>query len=180
MINVLFSLISALMIFIILTETLSIDLYIGENYIIEIHFIVFAIVLKKSKSNKIKTAKRKSKKLKSLNFRYSLLFSLMRRSSLNIRKLNVTLAKNDPMSDALSYGIYSGLISSFLSFAENNSFFFEAHNITLSHSEHNIFKKEIEAELKLSFVDVIISCVEFLLTKARARIFYKRMRTRNE
>ena len=51
MANTVLSLFAALAIFIILTEKLTINLIFGEDYIIEFHFIVFALVIKNSASS---------------------------------------------------------------------------------------------------------------------------------
>lgn len=180
MLNAVFSLISALAIFLILTEVLTIKLHYGENYSIEFHFIVFALVLKNSPLKEKRQKNKKRNKQKNFHFFYSLVLILMRHSTVRINNFTVSLPKSKPMNDALNYGICSGLISSLLSFAENNSKFFEASNITLFHSEHNTLKKELDAELKLSLIDAFISYVKFLRLIARDRHFNKRMRTKNE
>ena len=174
MANTVLSLFAALAIFIILTEKLTINLIFGEDYIIEFHFIVFALVIKNSASSEKRRKKddneRKSRFLK----RYHLILSFMRRSDVRINTLSIYVPKSYPMSDALSYGAYSALISSFLTFAENNSRFFEVSNITLSYSEHNTVKKQLEAELKLSLIDAIISYTSFMFSKLRLKLLLQK------
>ena len=179
MANTVLSLFAALLIFLVLTEILTIKLYLGENYIIELHFIVFAVVLKKSESRKKVRSAKKSKRRQSFNFWYSLILLLMQNSRVKINSLHVSIPKNEPMQDAILYGIYSGITSSFLAFVENNSKFFEASNITFSHSEHNKVKKVLEAELEIFIIDAIISAVKVSLSVLFSRLSEKRMKKRN-
>ena len=172
MANTVLSLLAALIIFLILTENLTVYFYIDKSYIIEIHFIIFAVILKKSENGK-KRKKEKREKRSFFEPRYSLLMCFIRHSNVKIHTLDLYIPESDPMKNAINYGIYSGAISSFLAFLENSSRFFEASNITLSYSEHNTVKKQINAELQLSFIDVLIASTEFIYFKLRSRLLRK-------
>lgn len=162
---------AALMIFFVLTEIITLKLFIGESYIVELNFIVFAVVFKKSSSYKtVKKAKRGKKK----RLRYSFIISLVKRADVTVRYLRVSIPDGTPYKNALRFGMYNGLVYSFLAFLENNSSFFAASNITISFSEHNNFKKELEAEFKISLLDVLIASVLFVL-KSFGRLLYQRV-----
>lgn len=174
MANTVLSLFAALLIFIILTEKLTINLFFGEDYIIEFHFIVFALVLKNSASSDNRRQKGNIKNKNKFLKRYHLILSFMRRAYVTINTLDIYVPKSYPMTDALGYGAYSALISSFLTFAENNSSFLEVSNINLSYSEYNTVKKQLDAELKLSLVDVIISYTSFMFLRLRYKLLLQK------
>ena len=165
---------AALMIFFVLTEILTIRLFLGENYIVEINFIVFAVVFKKAKSYR-KSRRLKKKKERDKIFRSPLIISLLHRSEVKINLLRIFISDSTPSKNAIRYGIYTGLVFSFLAFLENNSKFFEASNITLSHSEHNNLKKQLEAEFKISLLDVLITVVSFYVKEVCYRLFARRI-----
>ena len=162
---------AALMIFFVLTEIITLKLFIGENYTIELNFIVFAIVFKKSKS--YKTVK-KTKRNKPKRLRYAFIISLVKRADVTVKSLHVSIPDSSAHKNALRFGMYNGLVYSFLAFLENNSSFFKASNITISFSEHNNLKKELEAEFKISLLDVLIASFLFVL-KSFGRLLYQRM-----
>ena len=162
---------AALMIFFVLTEIITLKLSIGESYTLELSFIVFAVVFKKSKS--YKTVKNK-KRNKQSSRRYRFILSLIRRSSIKIKSLRVLIPDDSPYKNALRFGIYNGLVYSFLAFLENNSSFFTANNITLSFSEHNNLKKQLEAEFKISLLDILITSFVFAF-KSLIRLPYQRV-----
>ncbi len=175
-----FSLLMALLIFIVLTESLTINLNVGENYTVTFSFIVFAITLKstrKSKGNfKQKTYNKKQKK----KFWYSQLMLVLSHSSVKINSLSITLPDGKPSLNSISYGISATVISSFFAFLECNSKFFEARNIRISYSEHNTLKKEFEAELKIYLLDLIALEIGFLISLLKLRFLNARMRESNE
>lgn len=170
------ALFAALMIFFVLTETLTIKLITGENYIVEINFIVFAVVLKKSKAYKEKRTLKKKNKTKDRIFRSALIVALLRKSSVEIKMLRVFLPDKSPSKNAMRFGLYNTLVFSFLAFLENNSKFFKASNITLSYSAHNNLKKQLDAEFKISLSEVLITTVTFLIKEAYYRLSTRRIR----
>ena len=162
---------AALMIFFVLTEIITIKLSIGESYTVELSFIVFAVVFKKSKSYKTVKSKRRNKRS---SRRYRFILSLIKHSEVKIKSLRILIPDDSPHKNALRFGIYNGLVYSFLAFLENNSSFFTADNITLSFSEHNNLKKLLEAEFKISLLDVFIASFIFA-SKSLIRLLYQRV-----
>lgn len=174
------SVLAALIIFFVLTESLTINLEYGENYTVKFNFMVFAIIFKSSKSHTFKKKKQKKRKKFKKRFFYRLLAILLPRSSVKIHCLILSIPESLPKADAISYGIYSAIISSFVAFLENTSKFFEASNITILYSEHNKIKKQLEAELKISLLDFLISLISFFFSEIYYRLFAKRMLKNNE
>ena len=172
MAGAIFSVLAALIIFFVLTESITINLEYGENCTVKINFIVFAIVFK---SNGSKSFRQKKKNKKRKRFLYSIASFLLPRSSIKIHYLTLIVPDSLPKFNAVSYGIYSGLLSSFVAFLDNRSKFFEASNITILYSEHNKIKKHLEAELNISLLDVIISFVCLLFSEIYYRLFAKRI-----
>ncbi|MBE6537350.1 MAG: hypothetical protein E7673_05285 [Ruminococcaceae bacterium] len=180
MIGAILSLFAALIIFLILTESLTINLKYGENYIIKIGFMVFAIVFTSNKSSKKQNNKSKKKQKKNARFWISLIKIILPKSSVKIRSFALSLPEKDPDKNAISYGIYSGLISSAITFFEANTKFFEVADISISYSEHNSIKKQIEAELNISLIDFLISLAYYPINSAYNRLLAMRKRKANE
>lgn len=174
------SLFAALTVFIVLTDSITIDLKIGENYIITVNFMVFAITFKRDKNERNGRFSKKSKRKKNNHFWYSLLMLIIPRSSIKINSLHVILPDGSPHINSISYGIAASLISSFIVFLEYNSKFFEATNIRISYSEHNTLKKELEAEFKISILDLLIIATVFFAKRFYYRLLKTRIRKVNE
>lgn len=172
MIGAILSIFAALMIFLILTENLTIIFKHGENYtVFEINFMVFAIVFKHSAFY----YRRKRKKTKT--FKNLLFFkTLLPRASVKIHSLIISVPESEPKKNAIRYGIYHSVTSSILAFIESYSKFFEASNITILYSEHNKFRKQFEAELKISLLDVLICAISYVSTSIYYRFYGRRMK----
>ena len=169
MIGAILSVFAALMIFLILTENLTINFKHGENYtVFEINFMVFAIVFENSDFY----PRRKRKKFNAFNNLLFLKF-LLPRSVVKIHSLIISVPERDPQKNAVLYGVYHSLTSSILAFIESYSKFFEASNITILYSEHNNFKKQFEAELKISLLDVLICAISYFSTNVYYRFTAK-------
>ena len=136
--------------------------------------MVFAVVFKKNKFKGVRFKKRKPR-AKGKYLKYSIISLLLPRSSVKINSLVISLPKTKPYHDSVLFGVYNGVISSFLSFLENTSNFFEASNIRVEYSEHNIFKKQVDAELKISLLDALISYLKIFALRIYYRLFYKRI-----
>ena len=175
-----FSLFMALLIFIVLTESLTINLKVGENYTVTFNFIVFAITLKSGCDTKRESKQKSDAKKRKRKFWYSQLILILSGASVRIDSLFITLPDGKPSLNSISYGISATVVSSFLAFLEYNSKFFEARNIRISHSEHNTLKKELEAELKIYLLDLIAIEIGFLISLLRSRYSNVRMRKSNE
>ena len=163
---------SAIMIFLVLTETVTVKLFSGENYIIEIHFIIFAIVFKK-KNYYIKGFRRSKKRRISPKL-YPFILTLMKRTDVRINFMRVYIPDRDPDKNAPHFGLYNAIISSFFAFLDNNSKFFTASNITVLYSEHNNLKKQIEAEFKISITDVFIAFFLYIFKECH-RLIWRRV-----
>lgn len=159
MLGAIFSVLAALIIFLVLTESISINIEYGERCKVKIGFTFFAILLE-ANDGKAFQRKRKSKVFR--RFLYPLILYALPRTDIKIHHLDLIIPDSYPKVNAVSYGIYSGLISSFIAFLDNRSRFFEASNITILYSEHNKIKKRLAAEINISFLDVIISLVCFI------------------
>lgn len=170
------SLFAALIVFLILTETITLNFKIGENYIIEINFMVFAIVFEKGKSKHRSKRKSKSKRNTDFRFWYFLVSLLLPYSNVKINSLALYFPKSNPTTDAILYAVYNGVVSSFLSVLENNSNFLNVSNITVSSSEHNTLKKHLDAELKFSLLDVIIAFVKHYILLIYDKLHQRRIR----
>ena len=165
---------AALMNFFVLTEIITVKLHFGENHTVELGFIIFAIVFKKTKSYRRIRAARSSRLTKLRATRYAFILTLLKRCDVEVRSLRIFIPDSTPSKNALRFGLYNGLVYSFLAFLENNSSFFTASNITLSYSEHNKLKKQLEAEFKISLLDVFISAILFTL-QACGRLLYQKV-----
>lgn len=152
---------ASLLIFIILTETLTI--YISQRDHItayEIHFIVFAIVLRKEKQTK-KHYKKRFSDNKNKIFK-SFLPKLIKSSEITVNNIEIYLPSSNPFADALRHGIYSSFLSSLIAFGESNTHFFKTRNIKLINSEHNKITTFIDIKFKITLLDALICFVLYL------------------
>ena len=168
---------ASLFIFLILTEIITINFYYGEVIIIDINFMIFAVKFTKRRKQKEDNKNEKKHGRAGKDIFLLFLSSIIRKSDIILHRLDLSLPNKDPAANAIKYGIYTSFISSLLAFAEENSKNFSSDNIIISYSDHNSLKAVIDARIKISLLDIIISVFASIFLTVGRKIVERRAKT---
>ena len=168
MIEGLLFLLTSLFIFIILAEKLTAYIHYDEHLTVEIHSTVFALIL-----DFIETSG-SLKKRKKRKTNHSLIANIFKRSKARINRLLFLYPSKDPDKNALSFGLYSALLSSILCFFSHHFKKFYYSNIIIKNSDHNKSKLLIDATVEITLLDLLISVISYRLKQIRAFFKLKR------
>ncbi len=150
---------ASLIVFFILTELITLDIYYDEVLTVNINFMVFALRLSKKQSN-VSGGRGKSFR-PPINALKSFITRLLKVSFLYVKKLHVFISAKTPFSYAISHGAYSSFISTCLIFAEQACKKFAYDNILVAQSDHT--KSKICFNIKIEFTLYSLLICLFLL-----------------
>ncbi|MBQ9070345.1 MAG: hypothetical protein IJY23_03245 [Clostridia bacterium] len=162
---------ASLLIFLILTEVITVRIVRGDESFFDVNLTLFAIRLTPIKNNDTKKSKKKSKKS---NIRSALILEILRKSKIVVREFKLTIPEKDPANNAFRGGVYTSVLSSIIAYAEENVAFFHADNIIIDYSAHNELKTTLDADITVRLSSVIGCVFVFLFESVVNKLKQKR------
>ena len=158
-------LIASLIVFLILTEVLTIDISYGDITVIDVNFTVLAISFIDRKSN----TRKKRKKNEKNNFKYisAFVLSASRKSDIILHRLNLRLPRTEPAQNALNKGICFSLLSSLLAYIESNSKNFYLGNISFDDSANNNSILTFDISFRISLLSFLGLLPRFIVNRRK-------------
>ncbi len=158
-------LIASLIVFLILTEVLTIDISYGDITVIDINFAVFAISFIDRKN----TTRKKRNKSARNTFKniISFVLSASRKSDIILHRLNLQLPEGEPAEYAINKGICFSLISSFLAYIENNSKNLYLGNISFNDSANNNSILTFDISFRISLLSFLGLLPSFIINRRK-------------
>ena len=154
----------SLIIFLILTEIITVNIKYYETSYIDINFMIFGICLfpkgkRKSNVSRDKKDKKKTKKYTSLRYAFKY---LLNHSYINLKELNLTIPDATPKNSALfcAGGIF--VSDAILNCIYQNSKNFKSGKIFVGACDNNSFKLEFNTKITFSFLSAVISFLVFV------------------
>ena len=151
-------LLTSLVFFLVLTERIDVGLVYNGKLTITIQFNVFALMLT-NEQNQAHPKKKRRMSFKFFGPALELFSTVLNRSEIILNGITLPAYNASAASLPLLWSARLSIISTILSFIENEAKKFSAQNITLPLSAHNNF--ELDITLKISLLKLIAPIMKF-------------------
>ena len=154
----------SLLLFLLITDTVTVKFIYDGKKRIEIDFMLFGVSFTESRSKRSTFSRKKRKRDKML---FDHIMHLLSNSVVRVKELCVFIDGSDPMKYALQRAAFHSLISVILAYVDSNSKFSSADDIIVGISDNNktVFRADIRAQVSLwNFTVCLIS---YLTSKSK-------------
>lgn len=174
-------LIASLLVFLILTETLTVRFVYSDVKRIDVDLNVIGVSLFPTRSRKRKKEKESMHSPRRSLERILSIGAWLSVATLKVNSLTVSIAASEPMELALKRAAAYSFISALFAYASERSAFFCADNIIINASGNNKSELSFDIELEAALLRFIAAAIALFLRRAgkrlRERGCFKKWRT---
>lgn len=163
-------LMASLLVFLILTEVVTINIKYDNVWIAKISLMIFAIQISQSKKRKSKASLKKKRQRKPPVMRLcKSIYRLAGASNIFIRNITLKINSENPISYALIRGSYLSLISAGMAALSSKGRNFRYGNIIITPSVHNKNELFLNASIECSLIAFLRFCISLVISNKKGR-----------
>jgi hypothetical protein len=163
-------LMASLLVFLILTEIVTINIKYDNRFVVKINLMIFAVQISQSaQSESTASLKKKKRKRPAILRLYKSAYRLIGASDIFIRNLTLKIASENPISYALTRGTYLSVISAGMAMLSSTGRNFKYGNIIVTSSVHNKTEVTVNANIKCSLVAFLYFCISLVIGKRKGK-----------
>lgn len=161
---------ASLLVFLILTEVITVSLNYDRLWMAKINFMIFAVQLSQSESSQKKKSSKKRRRRRPAILRlYKLIYRLGRRSDVYINTLAIKISSDNPYEYAITRGAYLSLLSAGAAALISAGRNFSYDNIIITNSEHNKTEVILDVKFKCSLISFLFFCISLVIDSRKGK-----------
>ena len=161
---------ASLLVFLILTEIVTVTFIYNKFWMAKINFMIFAVQLSETDKSQVtkRSNEKKGKKSTLLNL-YKPFLRLIRASDIYIPSVSLAIKAENPITYALLRSSYFSFISAGFAALSSVSRNFEHGNIIITNSEHNKSEVALDARIKCSLLSFLRFCISLIISTRKGK-----------